>query len=291
MRQEQITRERIEAMIRRSPRRWRLRDGWDALPSPTSDAHDQALRFPFPETFGNLCNESCPVRTIGVRVDSRGRAYTYLRCSDDDLDSVRAWIDTIGAFIATRDCLALSFALDYDREDGDPSKPQTKIGRLRSQAKPYGKTPTKANYEAAYELAAECIEFLRSMPCYDTIDVIVPMPPSSPDKCYSLPAVLAERIAGETGVPWVEAARTVSAREQMKNISLDDKLRELDGTIRIDASSVQGKTVLLLDDLYQSGVSMNYVGMLLVEAGATAVLGLAVEKTCRNDDNLGGRQP
>jgi predicted amidophosphoribosyltransferase len=117
------------------------------------------------------------------------------------------------------------------------------------------------------------------------------MPPSSPDNDYSLPTVLAERIADETGVPRVAAARTVSAREQMKNVSLDDKLRVLDGTIEIDASSVQGKTVLLLDDLYQSGVSMNYVGMLLLDAGATAVLGLTVEKTCRNDDNLGGGQP
>jgi len=33
--------------------------------------------------------------------------------------------------------------------------------------------------------------------------------------------------------------------------------------------------VLLLDDLYQSGVSMNYGGLLLVEAGASKVFGLS----------------
>jgi predicted amidophosphoribosyltransferase len=49
---------------------------------------------------------------------------------------------------------------------------------------------------------------------------------------------------------------------------------------------LEGRTVLLLDDLYQSGISMNYVAMELLAAGVKEVFGLACEKTCRNDDNL-----
>ena len=45
----------------------------------------------------------------------------------------------------------------------------------------------------------------------------------------------------------------------------------------------------LVDDLYQSGVSMNYVAILLLEAGARKVFGLACEKTCSNDDNVSRR--
>lgn len=49
------------------------------------------------------------------------------------------------------------------------------------------------------------------------------------------------------------------------------------------------EVVLLVDDLYQSGVSMNYVAMLLLEAGAKKVFGLSCEKTCSNDDNVSRR--
>jgi predicted amidophosphoribosyltransferase len=49
------------------------------------------------------------------------------------------------------------------------------------------------------------------------------------------------------------------------------------------------KPVLLLDDLYQSEVSMNYCALLLLQAGAKKIFGLACEKTCRNDGNVGGK--
>ena len=52
---------------------------------------------------------------------------------------------------------------------------------------------------------------------------------------------------------------------------------------------VKGRKILLIDDLYQSGITMNYVAMLLLEQGAKKVYGLACEKTCRNDDNISGR--
>jgi len=288
VRQESITAELIAAMVEQSPRRHRLRDSWTALRAPKTEAHDWALSFPFVETFRNLCEDSCPAKHNGIRIGTGGRPYAYLRCAEDELDRIREWLATIGEYVALRDCLALSFALDYERENGDPSKPQTDIGALRARAKPYGRGSTAANHAAANELAAACVDFLRSMPCYTAAEMIVPMPASSPSKPFNLPAVIAARVAEETGLRYTEAARTVRDREQLKNIPLDRKLQVLDGTIEIDVSSVRGKTVLLLDDLYQSGVSMNYVAMLLLDAGAAAVLGLAVEKTCRNDDNLGG---
>ena len=72
----------------------------------------------------------------------------------------------------------------------------------------------------------------------------------------------------------------------MKDALLEDKLEALEGTIEVDPEPFKDKVVLLVDDLYQSGVSMNYVAMLLLEAGAKKVYGLACEKTCSNDDNI-----
>ena len=75
----------------------------------------------------------------------------------------------------------------------------------------------------------------------------------------------------------------------MKDAILEDKLGVLEGTIEVDPGPFEDKVVLLVDDLYQSGVSMNYVAMLLLEDGAKKVYGFACEKTCSNDDNISRR--
>ena len=79
--------------------------------------------------------------------------------------------------------------------------------------------------------------------------------------------------------------RTTRDRAQAKNLSVHQKLDAIGGTVAIDAAAVRDRTILLVDDLYQSGASINYVAMTLQQAGARAILGLAAEKTCRNDDN------
>jgi predicted amidophosphoribosyltransferase len=47
-------------------------------------------------------------------------------------------------------------------------------------------------------------------------------------------------------------------------------------------ADVRGKTVLLVDDIYQSGFTLNEVGRVLFEAGAESVLGLVATKTGRD---------
>ncbi|MBZ5592776.1 MAG: hypothetical protein LAP39_11105 [Acidobacteriia bacterium] len=190
-----------------------------------------------------------------------------------------------------KDFLALSFALDYERKGGDPNRPQTKIGALRSQAKPYGsQAATKQTSAAADQLVEHCLAFLNEMSCYESADCVVAMPPSDPAKSYNLPRHLAGRIAEK----WkredlTEDLRTVKSRTSIKNVRLAKKLDTLLGTIKATKNVFDGKRVLLIDDLYQSGISMNYCALLLLKAGARKVFGLACEKTCRNDDNVSGR--
>jgi hypothetical protein len=42
-------------------------------------------------------------------------------------------------WVGIRDCLPISFALEFDRKEGDPTKDRTEIGALREAAKPYDK--------------------------------------------------------------------------------------------------------------------------------------------------------
>ncbi len=77
----------------------------------------------------------------------------------------------------------------------------------------------------------------------------------------------------------------MKARREMKETPADERLQELDGTIEVlDPAAVKGKRILIVDDLYQSGTTMNYVGRLLLNSGASCVYGLSCEKTCSNQD-------
>jgi predicted amidophosphoribosyltransferase len=149
---------------------------------------------------------------------------------------------------------------------------------------------TDGTLAAAEDLAGICTDFLSRMTCYGSADCIVSIPPSDPTKAYNLPRQLAKRI----GELWnkddlSDHVQTVKTRDSVKGKPLTAKLDTLLGTIEVDQAVFYGKRVLLIDDLYQSGVSMNYCGLLLLNAGASKIFGLASEKTCRNDDNVNGR--
>jgi phosphoribosylpyrophosphate synthetase len=255
---------------------------------PARRGGDYSLRFPFAETFTHLVTMSCPVDHIGIRRDAGGKpsCYTYLKCAEEQIGAARRWVASFASYVAIRDCMTLSFALDFDRQDGAPDKRQTVIGQLRSQAKPYDRRPTKHTRAAAEQLVARCLEFLNQVPCYAQADAVVAVPPSNPGKPFDLPTYAGQRIAAEwRRADLTGAVRTVKPREPVKTAPLGDKLARLEETMEA-SSAVAGRTIVLIDDLYQSGTTMNYVAMKLLDAGALDVYGLAIEKTCRNDSNV-----
>jgi hypothetical protein len=289
--QEPIDRARIEAMLALVPRRSQLAHEWtEPLHEPRGQYKNWSLVLPFCETFANAFHVMCEVPGSGLM--SLRRCVAFLDDANENpatLDKVREWLALVGRYVAMRDCLALSFALDYDRERGDPGRPQTAIGTLRTRAKPYEAAATKDTFTAADELVMKCMEFLAGMTCYASATAVVAMPPSRPDKPFDLPTHLAKGITKAWGRKDLSSAVvTTGARPALKDVALSDKVGALEGTVRIDKEAVDGQVVLLIDDLYQSGVSMNWVGMELLNGGAKKVFGLACEKTCRNDDNVRG---
>ena len=49
-----------------------------------------------------------------------------------------------------------------------------------------------------------------------------------------------------------------------------------------DEVDLNGKTVLLVDDMYQSGITLQYIAMRLKERGADRVFGMALVKSLGN---------
>jgi len=71
---------------------------------------------------------------------------------------------------------------------------------------------------------------------------------------------------------------------QLKNVfDLDQRLALLEGLHHVDKAATQDKGILLFDDLYRSGATMNAITELLYEEGeARDVFALTVTRTRSN---------
>lgn len=273
--------------------RHQLKTDWpNSLYSPRQPDEDWRIVLPFPNTYENAFGSMCQVRHHPHHGDG-GRLTIFLNGTSGKADppkGVAEWVEIIGRPVAMKDFLAISFAIDYDRHGGNPQEARTEIGALRAQAKPYGASVATAQTEqAAEKLVQHCVKFLNNMGCYASANCIVAVPASEPAKAYNLPRYLARRISQEWGREDLSGHVTGKARNSIKGVSVANKLDMLLGTIAVAGGVFRNRNVLLLDDLYQSGVSMNYCGHLLLQAGARKIFGLTCEKTCRNDDNVSGR--
>jgi hypothetical protein len=289
--QDPITEDRIREMIGWTPRRSKLATDWqNALHEPQTADGNWSLVLPFRETFENAFTSM--YQGINYHLHQGKRFCVFLNDSqwnEEAVSEARGWLSTVGEHVAIRDCLALSFALDYRMESGDPQKSKTKVGDLCRRAKPYEGNPSY-DPKAANELAQICIEFLLKMECYKSAGCVVAMPPSRPDKPFDLPHYIAGEVVVALGKKDLrEAVKTVKRRGQLKAVSAEEKLNQLRGTIHVDPGAFKDRSVLIIDDLYQSGTSINYVAMLLMQAGAKKAFGLSCEKTLTNFDNLGSR--
>ena len=70
----------------------------------------------------------------------------------------------------------------------------------------------------------------------------------------------------------------------MKNIaSYDERVRALEGAHTVDCARFGNRCVLLVDDLYRSGATLNAVAAALYDlGGARDVFALTITRTTRN---------
>ena len=125
------------------------------------------------------------------------------------------------------------------------------------------------------------VEFLDSWK--PPIEAIVPVPASSERPVQPVIA-LAEALSAQASIPMLDCVRKVRETRQLKNVTdLDERLSLLEGLHEVDASSVSGKKILLLDDLYRSGATMNSITDVLFDSGgAVDIFALTVTRTRSN---------
>lgn len=115
-----------------------------------------------------------------------------------------------------------------------------------------------------------------------TVDVVVPAP-ASRQRAQQPVHVIAQLLAKGLRVPFeasaLSRARTATA---VKDLPVDERQAALAGALRVDRKRTEGLRILLVDDLYQSGATLNAVAGILLSAGAArAVYALAMTRTKR----------
>jgi len=160
---------------------------------------------------------------------------------------------------------------------------KTELGRLVYKAKSYG-PHHHGDRQRAAELAGHMVRFIQQHPTYRRANILVTVPPTSPNKDYDLPEVLAKEITKHAGITTaLNAVNKTRETVPMKGCrTVQEKIDNLKDAFVADSKLVKAKTVILLDDIYQTGFSINEVGRALRAAGASLLLGLVATKTGRD---------
>jgi predicted amidophosphoribosyltransferase len=142
------------------------------------------------------------------------------------------------------------------------------------------KLKNKADQSVVPEIVAAAVEALT--PSLSKIDVIAPVPPST-HRAVQPVRLLADAISKNLNIPVVNAVQKIKETPQLNNVyDLDERTKILDGAFKIDPS-LAGKRVLLFDDLYRSGATMNAITVALLDDGKAAdVMALTITRTRSN---------
>lgn len=201
--------------------------------------------------------------------------------SMEEFERVKAWVQAQGTRVFLRDCLTSSIALDMNLIDagGGPGG-HTTLGAFESRAK------TAPDEEALAALTDAFCAAIRDLPRYREAALIAAVPPR-PGKTYDLPQTLAARIAAALSITDITSRFAfAAAKGTVETAAVEDKWAEWEKSGLTFAPPLTGRpAVILIDDKYQSGTSINFVASRLREAGAGDILGLCAVKTWRDTDN------
>ena len=142
---------------------------------------------------------------------------------------------------------------------------------------------SRADESALDDILQTVVEYLtKSWRIVASLDLIIPMPPSNISRPSQPVLKLARGVSSRTGILVLEDALVkIKETPQLKNVyDYHERTELLKDAFRAERSLVQGRSLLLLDDLYRSGATMNEASRVLRETGnAKMVYVLALTKT------------
>ena len=171
---------------------------------------------------------------------------------------------------------AAGYALDFHSRFVGDRWARSETGELAYRFK-YG-----GERRLAEELGRRLADFIVAHQDLRPFDAIVPVPPSPGKRAYQPVPALAEVLGRRIGVPVMAEAliKTRSTRPQKEMRNMAQKQANVAGAFAVKGvSTMRGKRLLVLDDLVDSGTTMQEVTRVLLRAGAARVTVLALTRT------------
>jgi len=245
-------------------------------PRRSAAPHFGGFSVPFSETIKRLFEADTGLELPASRF---GAGFWRSIKTEEEFKLIADWVKRQGTRIFLRDCLDLSVALDQNLIDNRSGK-YTPLGELESRAK------ERPDQPAIQRLAKHYCTAIRDLPGYREATYIAAVP-ARPGKTYDLPTALAKRIAEELQLPDLTSKfRFREAKDSIKLLGVDEKWDAWEQTgLNLEQPMADAPSVILIDDKYQSGITIQYVASRLYAAGAREVFGLCAVKTLRDTDN------
>ena len=145
------------------------------------------------------------------------------------------------------------------------------------------------NYLRAVEIARKLTNYLHATAMEAPwpaimagLDGVVPVPlhvEKMSKRGYNQAGLLAEDLASRSAVPFLDGALgRVNATRSQVGLTALERLENMKGAFQAAPEQVQGKSLLLVDDVYTTGATMRECAAALRRAGASTVFGLALAR-------------
>jgi predicted amidophosphoribosyltransferase len=173
------------------------------------------------------------------------------------------------------DLHTISSVMIGHNEYGHPEFDTTysEVGRLMHRLK------YRSDKTALPELVETAVSFIRSWGI--DFGAIVPVPPTKIYRTFQPVLAVAGEIANTLKIPMIKSAiRKTKEIPELKNVyDPEERKRLLTGAFEVNRNAINGQRILLVDDLYRSGATMNEITEVLLASGASEVYAFAFTQT------------
>lgn len=141
----------------------------------------------------------------------------------------------------------------------------------------------RLKYRGDRTVVQEIVQLVLDFTTFETIDVIIPVPPSHTNRPFQPVIEIAVAIGSRLNITVLtNLVRKVKETPELKNVgNFEERKKILEGVFEVKpVGCLSDKTVLLFDDLYRSGATVSSLTAVLYDQGkATSVKVLTLTKT------------
>ena len=281
---KKITEKSVSDMHKLNPKRCCFGEDKSEIHNHGITGDSKSFIVPFSETIKKIFEKD-----TNLELSQKSGTDEFYRVikPDTELGKIKDWEKKQGSRIYLRDCLSLSIAMSINISDDSEKQASDSGHTVMGDFVYYGKW--YKNQNAINEIAKEATKAIQELPYYKDTKLICSVPNSGDN--FDLPRRVTSLLSANIGIQDITDGFTFGGpKANLKASPYDEKWNELEKaqiSFDVKKNNVEGKNIILIDDLYQSGTTIQYIAMKLQLAGACEVYGLCFLKTRGDKDNKG----